>query len=344
MRTHSVLMIRDNRFMSDTTTRALQLLDLLQTHRHWSGPQLCDRLGVTTRTLRRDIDRLRELGYRIESAPGSAGGYRLEAGSAVPPLLLTNDEAVTMAIGLRLAATQGLVDGELTTLSALAKLEQVLPSALRERVRAVGSSVEPFSGERPQVSADLLAQLALVCRDNERIRFHYVAAGGDETDRLVEPYSLVAAQRQWFLVAWDVHRDDWRTFRVDRMSAPFPTRVRFAPRELPADDAAEFVRVAVSSVRQRIELHVDMDLPIADMLATFGPWGINAQSSGPSTTDWPIGGATAEELVSGLAWVPAGVEYRLPDASDEVRAAIHEIAGRMLRASANPDVADSSSP
>ncbi len=154
------------------------MLNLLQTHRHWPGSELADRLGVTERTVRRDIERLRDLGYRIESTPGAAGGYRLEAGSAVPPLLLTDDEAVAMAIGLRIAAAQRLVDGHDTTLTALAKLEQVLPSPLRRRVNALADAVQP-AGIRTgaAVSPEVLGELALACRDHERVRFRYTAGG-----------------------------------------------------------------------------------------------------------------------------------------------------------------------
>src|SRR5690554_2013842 len=192
--------------MSDTTTtsRVLTLLNLLQTHRHWAGVELAERLGVTPRTLRRDVDRLRELGYRVESAPGSGGGYQLGAGAALPPLLLTDDEAVTMAIGLRVAATQGLVDAQVTTLTALAKLEQLLPAALRSRVTALAGHVKPMAPSSPAVSPEILGQLALACRDRDRIRFHYTAANGSESDRVVEPHSLVSSQRHWFLLSWDL--------------------------------------------------------------------------------------------------------------------------------------------
>ncbi|MHA6667714.1 helix-turn-helix transcriptional regulator [Homoserinimonas sp. A447] len=321
--------------MSDTTTtsRVLALLNLLQTHRHWSGTELAARLGVTSRTLRRDVDRLRELGYRVGSAPGSGGGYQLEAGAALPPLLLTDDEAVTMAIGLRVAATQGLTDGRLTTLTALAKLEQVLPSALRSRVNALAAHVQPMVPDQPAVSPEVLGQLALACRDRDRIRFHYTAGSGEESDRLVEPHSLVASQRYWFLVCWDLHRDDWRTFRVDRLARFFNTRVRFEPRELPAADAAEFVAVAVASVRQPLEADVVMRLPIEQMTGCFGPWTRGAEPVDEHRTRWPIGGRTPQELIAALAWIPEDVEYELI-AGDTTRAFVAEAAKRMLNASA----------
>lgn len=319
---------------STTTSRVLALLNLLQTHRHWPGPELAARLRVTTRTLRRDVDRLRDLGYRVESVPGAAGGYRLEAGSAMPPLLLTDEEAVTMAIGLRVAATQGLTHGADTTLTALAKLEQVLPPALRQRVNALGGYVQPARTTGPPVSAELLGQLAMACRDQERIRFAYVAATGAGSRRLVEPHSLVVAERAWFLVGWDVERDDWRTFRVDRMSDLLATRVRVARRELPAEDAAEFVAVASSSLRHPREARVVMDLPIDEMRACFGSWARGAEPVGETATRWPFGGRSNEELVSALSYIPAGVAYEV-EADDEFVAYLAEAGERMTRAAAS---------
>ena len=212
--------------MSDTTSRALSLLNLLQTHRHWPGSELADRLGVTERTVRRDVERLRELGYRIESTPGSAGGYRLEAGSAVPPLLLTDEEAVAMAIGLRVAASQRLIDGPETTLTALAKLEQVLPAPLRRRVNALADAVQP-TGIRAgaAVSSDVLGELALACRDHERVRFTYTAASGEVTRRRVEPHVL--AEHGLSLHLWP---GSSRTVAPGSRRARRPRRTRCRPR------------------------------------------------------------------------------------------------------------------
>ncbi|MET4780668.1 WYL domain-containing protein [Glaciihabitans sp. UYNi722] len=317
--------------MAKTTSRVLALLNLLQTHRQWSGPQLAERLSVTERTLRRDVERLRALGYRIEAARGATGGYRLEAGSQLPPLLLTDDEAVTMAIGLRVAASQGIVEGEQTTLSAMAKFEQILPSALRERVNAIaGLARSETPRSAAAVSPDMLGQLALACRDGERIRFHYVAANGDETDRVVEPHSLVAAEHSWFLVCWDLRRDDWRTFRIDRMSRFFGTRLRFESRDLPAENAAEFVAAAVASLRRRHNAEVLIALPLEEMVEYFGPWSKGVTRVDDETTSWPIGGDSFELMLMVLLWIPAGVEYELRG-SDEFLAFAHEATGRLNR-------------
>lgn len=297
--------------MAETTSRILALLNLLQTHRQWPGHELAGRLEVTERTLRRDIERLRELGYSVAATRGAAGGYRLEAGSELPPLLLTDEEAVTMTIGLRVAATQGLVDGEHTTLSALAKFEQVLPAALRQRVNALASQIRPATPRGIPVSHDLLGQLALAARDHERIRFAYVSADGTESKRVVEPHSLVAAERNWFLVAYDLQRDDWRTFRVDRMSGFFGTRVRFEPRELPVADAAEYVAAAISSLRVTMTGAVVMKLPIDQMRSYFGQWAGAAEPVDENTTRWPVGGRSPQELIAALAWIPEDVEFTL---------------------------------
>ena len=333
MRTVYVLVVRQNQIMSDatTTSRVLALLNLLQTHRHWPGPELARRLDVTARTLRRDVERLRDLGYRVESVPGAGGGYRLEAGAALPPLLLTDDEAVTMAIGLRIAATQGLADGQATTLTALAKLEQVLPSALRQRVNALATSVQPGPSRQSPVSPEILGALALACRDQERIRFHYISADGSETERVGEPHALVPRGRHWFLVCWDVQRADWRTFRVDRLSHFFGTRLRFEARDLPAETAAEFVAVAHGRLRVRMTARVLLEMPLAMMRENFGPWAGDAAAVSDTVTAWPIGGGTVEDLFAYLAWVPPGVGYRI-EGNPEFEAFLREHAARMSAA------------
>ena len=265
-RTVSVRDVGHPGLMSDTTTRALSLLNLLQTHRHWPGSELAGRLGVTERTVRRDVERLRDLGYRIESSPGATGGYRLEAGSAVPPLLLTDEEAVAMAIGLRVAASQRLVSGPETTLTALAKLEQVLPAPLRRRVNALAEACSPPASRRaPRCRATCSASSPSRAATSERVRFTYTAASGEITRRRVEPHALAPADRHWYLLCWDLERDDWRTFRVDRLSDVEHTRALFAPHPLTAEQIEEFILVARSWVRQAVEADVVMDLPLDEM-------------------------------------------------------------------------------
>jgi predicted DNA-binding transcriptional regulator YafY len=229
--------------MQDPTARTLRLLSLLQTYKFWSGTELAERLDVSPRTVRRDIDRLRELGYPVDATPGAAGGYRLAAGTHVPPLVLDDDEAVAIAVGLHTAAGASIEGIEETSVRALAKLEQVLPDRLRRRVNAVHANVTPlrWQSEQSTVDTEVLAVLALACRDNEQVFFDYRSRDGAETSRLVEPHQLVSAGRRWYLVGWDVRRDDWRTFRLDRLDEPRLGGVRFRPRPLPAEDAAAFV-------------------------------------------------------------------------------------------------------
>lgn len=318
--------------MSETTARALSLLNLLQTHRHWPGHELADRLGVTERTVRRDVERLRDLGYRIESTPGAAGGYRLEAGSAMPPLLLTDEEAVAMAIGLRIAASERLVGGPETTLTALAKLEQVLPTPLRRRVNALADAVHP-TGVRSgaAVSTQVLSELALACRDHERVRFTYAAASGEVTRRRVEPYVLAPAQRNWYLLCWDLDKDDWRTFRVDRLADVEHTTVRFNPKPLSTEEIEEFIRVARSWVRTAVETDVVMDLPIEAMRATFGQWAQGAEPEGADRTRWPVGGRDFRETMYGMTYIPRGVGYTT-DLAEPARSELREVLVRMVRA------------
>ncbi|MFE0100585.1 helix-turn-helix transcriptional regulator [Streptomyces sp. NPDC059009] len=230
------------RGVRDPAARLLQLLSLLQAPRDWTGAELAERLGVTTRTIRRDIDHLRELGYPVQASQGNIGGYRLVAGAAMPPLLLDDDEAVAIAIGLRTAATAAVSGIEDTSLRALAKLEQVLPSRLRHRVSNLAEAATCVTRPVPGPDADLLAALAAACVAHEKIRFGYAPGRGGPSRRLAEPVRLVAAGRRWYLVAYDLDRADWRTFRVDRIEALHRTGARVPERELPdGQDAAAYV-------------------------------------------------------------------------------------------------------
>lgn len=228
--------------MLQTSARLLALLSLLQLRREWSGPELADRLEVGPRTIRRDVEKLRELGYPIEAAPGVAGGYRLGTGADLPPLLLDDAEAVAVAVGLRSAAAGTIAGMEETSVQALAKLEQVLPERLRRRVRAVGDATSALPVDGPRIDADLLTALASACRDVTRVRFAYVAKDDALTRRLVEPSAVVHTGWRWYLVAFDLDRDAWRTFRVDRIAAPVMEVGRGTRREVPGGDPAAFVR------------------------------------------------------------------------------------------------------
>src|SRR2546421_7757916 len=233
--------------MLETSARLLTLLSLLQARRDWTGPELAERLEVGVRTVRRDVDRLRRLGYPVQATPGVAGGYRLGAGASLPPLLLDEEEAVAVAVGLRTAASVGVAGIEETSVRALAKLEQVLPTRLRRRVNAVGSATVPYPRYGPVVDAEVLAVIATGCRDQERLRFRYRSHDGKASRRMVEPHRLVHTGRRWYLVAWDADREDWRTFRVDRIDPPLSTDRRFTPRHPPPKDIAAYVPLPVSS-------------------------------------------------------------------------------------------------
>ena len=246
-----------------TSARLLKLLSLLQTRRDWPGAELADRLEVSGRTIRRDVERLRELGYPVDALTGPAGGYRLEAGTAMPPLLLDDDEAVAIAVGLRTAAGAAVTGIEETSIRALVKLEQVLPNHLRRRVNALQSVTDTLVATGPTVDPECLTTIAGACRDGQRLRFAYRSRDATDSRREVEPHRLVMLGRRWYLVAWDTRREDWRTFRVDRLTAPGATGVRSVPRELPGGDATAYVLQSLSGAvyryRARVTLHASAE-------------------------------------------------------------------------------------
>ncbi|HZA90347.1 MAG TPA: YafY family protein [Solirubrobacterales bacterium] len=244
--------------MTETSSRLLTLLSLLQGRRDWPGSELAERLEVSRRTIRRDIERLRVLGYPVESLTGPAGGYRLRAGTAMPPLLLDDEEAIAIAVGLRTAARASVTGIEETSVRALVKLEQVLPAHLRRRVRALQSATMTLPAGGPTVDPQCLTVIAAACRDSERVRFAYRGRDGVDSRREVEPHSLVNLGRRWYLVAWDRGRRDWRTFRVDRLAKPASTGVRFAQREPPAKDAAAYVAQSLSAAPYRYDARVTL--------------------------------------------------------------------------------------
>ncbi|BAW06888.1 helix-turn-helix transcriptional regulator [Nocardia seriolae] len=253
--------------MLETSARLLRLLSLLQSRRDWTGPELAARLEVTARTIRKDMDRLRELGYPVEARPGVDGGYRLGTGGALPPLLLDDDEAVAVAIGLRTAASGSILGIEETSLRALTKLQQILPSRLRHRVSAFQHAL-PVPMRGPRVSPDMLTTIAAACRDHERLRFDYATHTGSSSRRSVEPYRLVNHNQRWYLLTWDLDRTDWRTFRVDRMDPRTPAGPRFTPRPLPPDrDIAAFVERGIAQAPWRFRARVIVHAPAAHVRA-----------------------------------------------------------------------------
>jgi len=279
-----------------TSARLLALLSLLQLRREWTGPELAERLEVGPRTIRRDIDKLRSLGYPVEAAPGVAGGYRLGAGGELPPLLLDDAEAVAVAVGLRTAASGSIAGIEETSMRALLKLQQVLPSRLRRRVSALGDATSTFPGAGPQIDPDLLTDLADACRDRARIRFSYVARDERASHRTAEPAAVVHSGHRWYVVAFDLDRDDWRTFRIDRIRGRLRQDGRGARRTVPGGDPAAYVQgqlrrqhetdsaaapgrlrlgLTAAAARRRIPARyasVEADGHEACVVTTAGPW------------------------------------------------------------------------
>ena len=261
--------------MTDPTSRALRLLTLLQGRRDWAGADLADRLGVSLRTLRRDVERLRDLGYPVQAQPGVDGGYRLAAGAALPPLVLDDDEAVALTVGLHTAASGAVAGMAEPSVRALTKVVPVLPARLRRRVdalRAMTVPAPPWSDGGPAVDPQVLVEVAQACRDTGRLTFTYSAPGGDPAGRLVEPHRLVPLGRRWYLVAYDPARGGWRSFRLDRMTEVAGTGARFAPRPLPAEDAATFVRAGIDRFRTAYLVEAVVELPAAVARDRVGRW------------------------------------------------------------------------
>jgi predicted DNA-binding transcriptional regulator YafY len=317
--------------MLETSARLLRLLSLLQAHREWSGADLAERLGVTSRTVRRDVDRLRELGYPVNASPGTGGGYQLGAGAELPPLLLDDDEAVAVAVGLRTAAGQGIEGIGETSVRALAKLEQVLPHRLRRRVGALNAFTVPMlRGPQPSaVEPNVLTELANACRDSERLRFEYRDHGGSSTRRTVEPHRLVCTERRWYLVAWDVDRDDWRTFRVDRITPKPPHGPRFRPRTPPAEDLAAYVSQGVSTRAYAAHAVVRLLVPLAEAAERISPSAGTLEASGKDSCILRTGAASLDVMVIHVMLM--GFEFEILEPA-ELHDAITTARDRLTRA------------
>ncbi len=313
--------------MESPAGRLLKLLSLLQSRPHWNGPQLAERLGVTERTVRRDVSRLRDLGYPVEAEAGRAGGYQLGAGGALPPLLLTDDESVAVAVGLRAAASGGVTGYEEAAVAALAKLEQVLPAHLRERVLSLNAAtVLVRSGHGPLVDPEVLLTLAQGCRRPEQVRFGYRDGSGNMTDRRVEPYGLVNAERRWYLVGRDLDRAAWRTFRLDRMTEPALTGHRFVRIEDP--DAAAMVLDGIAFAPYEWQAEVLLSAEPAAAAAEI-PATIGSLEPVEGGTLLRIGANEVEWLARYVAGLPFDSEVRHPP---ELRTALRALGRRLQRA------------
>ncbi|MGW2641458.1 helix-turn-helix transcriptional regulator [Streptomyces sp. NPDC001348] len=321
--------------MLETSARLLRLLSLLQAHREWSGAELADRLGVTPRTVRRDVDRLRELGYPVNASPGTGGGYQLGAGAELPPLLLDDEEAVAVAVGLRTAAGQGIEGIGETSVRALAKLEQVLPHRLRRRVGALNAFTVPMLRAPLPSAVDpaVLTELANLCRDAERLRFEYRSHDGAIGRRTVEPHRLVCTERRWYLVAWDLDRADWRTFRVDRITPRPPHGPRFIPREPPAEDLAAYVSQGVSTRVYASHAAVRLLAPLAEAAERISPSAGTLEPDGPDACVLRAGAANLDVMVVHVMMLgfdfevlePAGLTEAIRTARDRLSRALGEV-------------------
>jgi predicted DNA-binding transcriptional regulator YafY len=327
--------------MLETSVRLLRLLSLLQQRREWTGADLARRLEVTTRTVRTDVGKLRQLGYQVDSTTGPAGGYRLGSGTAMPPLLLDDDEAVAVVVGLRAAAAGTVTGIEDVSLRALTKLERTLPARLRPRVDALRSATVSAAGVGPTVDASTLTAVAAAAHSHERLRFSYSGHDGTVSVRDVEPHTLVYTGRRWYLLAWDTDRRDWRTFRADRIT-PLPPTVaspggtsaaagpRFVPREPPGGDAAAHVLRGVVSAPWPFKVRVILRAPASVVAERTTPTSGRVTDLGDGTCELVTGYDSLADLTTYLSGFDVPFTVLEPP---ELRAFLRERANRYLDAS-----------
>ncbi|MFD1152031.1 helix-turn-helix transcriptional regulator [Saccharothrix hoggarensis] len=324
--------------MPKTSARLLALLSLLQARRDWPGALLAERLDVSPRTVRRDVDRLRELGYPVAAVKGPDGGYRLDAGAELPPLLFDDDQAVALAIALRTATTTGAGIGEAAA-RALTTVRQVMPARLRRRVDTLRVTAVERPAVRPDAPVDsrALTVLSAAVHAREVLRFDYPSASGGEPGppRRAEPHHLVTWGGRWYLVAWDLDRDDWRTFRADRISPRTPNGPRFTPRELPGGDVAAFVadrfRGADGSGEWPCRGEVVLALPAA-AVSPFTRDGV-VEALGPDRCRLVLGSWSWTGLAAAIGRFDADVEVVGPA---ELRDAFAHLARRYAEAARPP--------
>lgn len=320
--------------MLETSARLLRLLSLFQGRRYWPGAELASRLEITSRTLRRDVDKLRSLGYPIHSASGAEGGYQMGAGTTMPPLLLDDDEAVAVALGLFYAASGNIAGVEEASVSALAKIDQILPARLGRRVAALQSAIVLPAHTESSVDGRMLAVIAGACRDLESLRFGYRDYGGKASTRIVEPYRLVNTGRRWYLVAWDSGREDWRTFRVDRIQPKVVTGARFIPREPPSRDLATYVSRGASfrgGCHARVKVLVS-----ADTVAARLPPGVGMiEAIDERNCYFEVGAPTFESLAMHLVFLGFDFEITQPP---ELLEQVRKLAERYRKAAPISDV------
>lgn len=308
--------------MLETSARLLHLLSLLQMRREWTGAALADRMTVTERTVRRDISKLRTLGYPISASPGIAGGYQLGSGAQLPPLLLDDDEALAVALGLAAVATGPVSGIGEASVRALAKLEQVLPGRLRPKFSALRQSVSVLAGNAATVDPQTLTALSGAIAEQRVVAFRYTAAGSAPGRRLVEPYKLVSTGRRWYLAAWDMERQDWRTFRMDRCQSIPVLRERFFPRPLPARDMAAYVQDSITRFPYRYDVVLRLAAPVADLRDRIPPDAATLEADGPGHTILRGGWDSLDQPLMRLAGLDVEFEILAPaEMRDRARSA-----------------------
>ncbi|MFJ1597395.1 helix-turn-helix transcriptional regulator [Streptomyces sp. NPDC088261] len=335
--------------MLETSARLLRLLTLLQAHRDWSGFELADRLGVSPRTVRRDVDKLRALGYPVNATGGVGGGYQLTAGASLPPLVLDDEEAVAVAIGLRTAVGGAVTGIAETSVRALTKLDQVLPSRLRYQVNTLSAALVTVPAPGPTVDPSVLVAIASAIRDLERLRFDYVSYDGSGSLRDVEPYRLVHHGRRWYVFGWDVTRSDWRKFRADRVSVRIPNGPRFVPRPLPAEDLPRYFATATVTDQYRYRAVLTMYGPAHEVADEVPPTLGAVEPVDERTCVLRIGSDSLDHLA---VWIAAfGFEFDIrepPELVEHVRT-LSDRMGRSVRPGARaalgePGAAERSTP
>jgi predicted DNA-binding transcriptional regulator YafY len=298
--------------MIQTSARLLHLLSLLQVRREWTGAALAERMQVTERTVRRDVGKLRSLGYPIQASPGVAGGYQLGSGAQLPPLLLDDNEALAVALGLSSVAAGPVAGIGEASVRALAKLEQVMPSRLRTRFASLRDAVTTLASDAAPVDPLQLTAVSLAIADRRQLSFDYIKADGGARRRLVEPYRLVDTGRRWYLVAWDCEREDWRTFRADRIASMPTERKKYAPRPLPAPDLAAYVQRSVTRSPYRYDVVVRLHAPLHEVAALVGQHAATLTAEGPHRTILRAGWDRLEAPAAHLAGLDMDFEILAP--------------------------------
>ncbi|MFD6399134.1 helix-turn-helix transcriptional regulator [Nocardia sp. NPDC060249] len=317
--------------MVDTSVRLLRLLGLLQTQRLWTGAELASRLGVNTRTIRADIARLRRLDYQVDAVSGVAGGYRLRAGARLPPLQLDDDEAIAVAVALRTAVGAGVVGIGEDAARAATKLQQLLPPQLRHRLHTISAVAEAIPNSRDPVAPSIFRDVATTVERSEVLRFDYTDRHDRASERRVEPYRLVHCGGRWYLVGYDLDRQDWRSYRLDRISPKTPTGPRFTARDLPARDLATFVTRGRMAALWNYTARVIVDAP-AETVAARIPSGIwTVEPIDPHTSALEAGAQSPQLLAAYLAAMDLDFHLEAGHAP-ELGAAIATLAARYTAA------------